>query len=515
MTTAAIVGFWVCVLLSGQPAPFIDDIFYTGAAINFANHGVMYNPHLRFTWPFLTSFDIYPPTEQFALGYWLAFWGISTTSMLSFFMVCNMVSSLAAARLVSYFKLHSINILISVLIIANTVLFLGLRVEAFSLACILTGIVLVLTKFDKYYWVFIGSFLAVIGSISAPSYLIAGILWLLTAGYFSFRRVANPVSALTWFFLGSSAAALAFLGSINFNVSEFLRNFLFHSRIAFHPPKFGMVLILLGIAIALCASSARLRLTSIALGITSISFILNSGRGWEPLSLLCVTVIIALETVLSEKPRCAAILRLAFGALVFVIALPWLGYALHYLLDHPNRDSVENSKALASTYESLGKSIAIDPFVAREYFDFRIPGRAVDWGFGKVIADVNGYKLRDVSEEGINGIWVLDSHVLQNYCGDVDRLGFGDIRLAAIRSRKGPTTGFAWWRARVFENYPARFMKMIFFSQDFIRFSPLGGSEDPVLIDVESRKLYRGNQVIFEGTRPRPDEKVPIIDENC
>src|SRR5262249_15744560 len=323
-------------------------------------------------------------------------------------------------------------------------------------------------------------------------------------------------------------AALAFLGSIDFNVGEFLRNFLFHSRMNFHP-KLGMELILLGIAIALCALSARLRLTSIALGITSISFIMSPGRGWEPLSLLCVTVIAALETVFSEKPRYAAVLRSALGVSLFIIALPSLGYALHYLLDHPNpnQDFVEDSKALASTYESLGKSIAMDALVARKYFDFRIPDRAVDWAFGKAIADVNGYKLRDISEEGINGIWILDSSVLQNYCGDVDLLGFGDIRLAALNTRKEATTGlrwwrvrlfekgFPWWRARVFELLPARFMNMIFLGQNFIRFSPLGGSEDPVLIDVESRKLYRGNQLIFEGTRPRRDEKVPIINEDC
>ena len=114
---------------------------------------------------------------------------------------------------------------------------------------------------------------------------------------------------------------------------------------------------------------------------------MNPGRGWEPLSLLCVTVIIALETVLSEKSRCAAVLRSALGISLFIIALPWLGYALHYLLDHPNpkQNFVEDTKALASTYESLGKSIAIDPFVARKYFEFRIPDRAVDWGFGKFI----------------------------------------------------------------------------------------------------------------------------------
>src|SRR5260370_5619028 len=77
--TFAIVVFWVFIFITGQPAPFNDDLFYTGAAINFAKHGVMYNPHLRLSWPFLTSFNIYPPTEQFALGYWLSFWWISTS----------------------------------------------------------------------------------------------------------------------------------------------------------------------------------------------------------------------------------------------------------------------------------------------------------------------------------------------------------------------------------------------------------------------------------------------------
>jgi hypothetical protein len=517
--SAAIIAFWICVFISRQPTPFIDDIFYTGAAINFAKHGVMYNPHLRLSFPFLTSFNIYPPTEQFALGYWLTFWGISTNSMLAFFMVCNAVTSLAAMRLINYFKLHSLNIILSVLIIANTVLFLGLRVEAFSLACISTGLALVITKAEKYYSAFVGSFLSVIGSISAPSYLIPGILWFLTAVYFSFCKGTNSARKLTWVCFGSSAAGLAFLSSINFNVGEFLRNFLFHSRMAFTPPKLGLVLILLTIAIAACASSSRLRLTSIALGITTISFVTNPGpRGWEPLLLVCITGIISLETLLSEKPQWAMALRSALLVSLCVIALPWIGYAMHHLLAHRSQaelDALEKSKALVSSFENLGKSIAIDPFVARRYFDYRIPSGAVDWYFGILVADRQGYRLReDVREEGINGIWLLDSFVLQNYYGSVDRLGFGDIREAAISSQKAVfPMSFSWWRIRLFELTPMRFMNRIFFGQNFIRFSPLGGSEDPILIDVESRKVYRGDQVIFEGNHARSQLEYGVTHE--
>jgi hypothetical protein len=508
LISTGIIVFWLCVFISGQPAPFIDDIFYTGAATNFAKHGVMYNPHLRLTWPFLTSFNIYPPTEQFALGYWLVFWGISTSSVLSFYMLCNTASSLAAMRLVRYFNLHPINVFISVLIIANTVLFLGFRVEAFSLACISIGLVFVITKSDRPLFALIGSFLSVLGCISAPSYLIPGILWFSVASYFALRRSANALRELTWFLLGSSAAGLAFLGSINFDVNEFLHNFLLHSKLAFHPPNVGMLLILLSIAVAACWSSARLRLTSIAVGITTISFVINSGpRGWEPLLLLCVTVVIAIETLLSESPFWAIVLRSVFLVSLSIIALPWIGYGLHYLLDRPSQArlvSLKKSKVVVTRYESLGKSIALDPFVARTYYDFRIPDRAVAWGFSLSIVDAKGYRLReDLSEEGINGIWFVDSWVLENYYSDVDRLGLGDIRQAATSSRKEISTGFAWWRVRVFELLPRRFMNMIFLGQNFIRYFPLGGIEDPVIIDIESRKLYRGDQLIFESLRAR------------
>jgi hypothetical protein len=522
--TFAIISFWAFIFITGQPAPFNDDIFYTGAAINFAKHGVMYNPHLRLSWPFLTSFNIYPPTEQFALGYWLSFWGISTSSVLSFFMVCNMITSLAITRLIAHLGLHRINVLIAVFTVANSVLFLGLRVDAFGLACISIGIVLTITKSHKPIYIFLGSFLAFIGSISAPSYLIPGISWLFVASYFSFRSSPQILRQSTWLFLGAVAAGLVFLASISFNVDEFLHNFLFHAKMNFHPPKAGMVVVLLITAIAACASSARLRLIAIALGIATVSLLIHPGpTGFEPLLQLCVTGIIALETVLSKRPIWAMALRSALLASLVIIGLPWLGYAIHSLLDHPSRaelESLEQSKLLVARYQSIGKSIAIDPFVARRFYDFRIPDQAVDWLFGILVADGEGYRLRDdVTEEGINGIWVLDSFLLEDNYSDVDRLGFAELRQAAISSRKVTDTdktvhdvfhhmaflevGFEWWRIRVFELLPKRFMNKVLFGQNFVRFFPLGGFEDPILIDVDSKRLYRGDQLIFNGTRTR------------
>ena len=118
-----ILFFWFFIYVTGQPTPFIDDIFYAGAATNFAKYGVMHNPQVRLTWPNLTTFNIYPPIQPFALGYWLALWGISTNAILLFFMTCYITASLAALMLIRYFRLHWSNIIIAVLIIANTVLF--------------------------------------------------------------------------------------------------------------------------------------------------------------------------------------------------------------------------------------------------------------------------------------------------------------------------------------------------------------------------------------------------------
>jgi hypothetical protein len=542
--TFAIVVFWIFVFITGQPAPFIDDIFYTGAAINFAKHGVMYNPHLRLSWPFLTSFNIYPPIEQFALGYWLSFWGISTNSVLSFFMVCNMITSLAITRLITHLGLHRINVLIAVFIVANSVLFLGLRVDAFGLACIFSGIALTITKPNKLIYIFLGSFLAFIGSISAPSYLIPGISWFLVTSYFSFRSSPQILGQLASWFLGAVAAGLAFLASISLDVGDFLHNFLFHAKMNFHPPTAGIFVVLLIIAIAACASSARLRLIAIALGIATISFLIHPGpTGFELLVQLCATGIIAVETLLAERRISAMVLRSALLASLFIIGLPWLGYAIHSLLEHPSRaelESLEQSKLLAAHYESLGKSIAIDPFVARKYYDFRIPDRAVDWRWGITVADGERYRLRDdVTEDGINGIWLLDSFLLESYYNYVDRLGFAELRQAAISSRTVTDSyrivrddqlgiirlepanitdprdivayvfrqmtflepGFEWWRIRVFELLPMRFMNKVFFGQNFVRYFPLGGFEDPILIDVLSKRLYRGDQMIFDGNR--------------
>jgi hypothetical protein len=72
--------FWIAMALLGFPFPFLDDLFYTGTALNLAQGGGLENPLLEHFGPFY----FYPPGYAFFLAGWLKLFGISSAAIIVF-----------------------------------------------------------------------------------------------------------------------------------------------------------------------------------------------------------------------------------------------------------------------------------------------------------------------------------------------------------------------------------------------------------------------------------------------
>ena len=84
----ALVFLWkiAIVLVSAQPVPANDAFFYDGAVVNFLLHGKYVNPSLALALPTSGTkvFCLYPPLYQAVLLPWMAVFGTSAISAISF-----------------------------------------------------------------------------------------------------------------------------------------------------------------------------------------------------------------------------------------------------------------------------------------------------------------------------------------------------------------------------------------------------------------------------------------------
>ncbi len=143
----AIAVFWIILYALGEPLPFSDDLFLTGAAINMAaGHG--------FTNPFCpeyytlgsTQFYYYLPLHSYILAGWIKLFGLSRSS-LAFFQ-CT-ASALACFGLWRVMRDEKTGLFLPLGISVCVAIYLGsmgLRPEALGLAFMAWGTLLLKSK---------------------------------------------------------------------------------------------------------------------------------------------------------------------------------------------------------------------------------------------------------------------------------------------------------------------------------------------------------------------------------
>jgi len=497
----AIALFWLLLFATGQPAPFSDDLGYAGAAINFATGGNLFNPYLRVTWPGLKMFNIYPPIEPYALGFWLSFWGVSTHRILAFFLACNVASSLAAWQIIKNLNLSLAYVPVAVLAIADTMLYLGFRVEAFSLVCLLVGFVFMTGRSsDAQFGV--GIFFAAVGSLAAPSFVAAGFLWIVVAVFYRISAQVDAFSVLRAALIGVVGAGLMLLLAIHFDLKDFVANFVKQMKWLQSPdtPPGGPVVprrasggplkIIAAVSLILGTVPVQTRLASIALLISAVSIQVRYGRGWEPHLVLCIAFIAAIESIPRQDFRTG--LRCALLIWLIVLGLPWIGYGVHHF--RPARDIAAEQRVrnLVSRYRDAGKTFAVDPISARNRFDFILPITTLDFP-GSLVSVANGDQVpRPLTGDQKNEIWIFNTYMLERYPEVLDEAGLRNMRVA-IRNKISQYDGQT--SSRLFEEIPLRLTSFFGFN----RYVPLEGSSTVVTVDLSARTFHIEPEIGFHG----------------
>src|SRR5208283_4171360 len=148
------------------PKPFIDDLFYCGAALNMAGGGDLSNPLLA--WYPGQLFFYAPPVHSYVLAGWLKFFGISAAALTGF--QVTMYFSMAAAVIAILRKNESPGWLEWLVPLVVTAAFLssGLRPEPLAAALTMAGFAMIECGARKTPLVFFALLLMFLGGATAP-----------------------------------------------------------------------------------------------------------------------------------------------------------------------------------------------------------------------------------------------------------------------------------------------------------------------------------------------------------
>ncbi|MEI9999630.1 MAG: hypothetical protein WDO13_10905 [Verrucomicrobiota bacterium] len=206
---ALILAFWALVGLTDYPVPFIDDLFYIGAALNLAQHGVFTNPYadMLATIGCQDHFFANMPLHDYVLAGWLRLFGISALS----FHVLYTLLALGVSLLIFRFVATARHAWLAAIFIAAAVYGLlggtGLRADALGLFFLLAG-------FDTwraetpagFLWrnVFLGLVIITFPNVALPAILLSlfGLVHLALLQRRSLRELAPFVLALAAAYAG-------------------------------------------------------------------------------------------------------------------------------------------------------------------------------------------------------------------------------------------------------------------------------------------------------------------------
>jgi hypothetical protein len=136
-----IIAFWALVSLGDYPAPFIDDMFYIGAAINLAQHGVFSNPYcdLLATIGCGDHFYANMPFHDYLVAGWFKLFGISTLSLRVLYTLLALAATLLIFRLMPKTSWAWLVALFIALAVFGLLGGSGLRADALGLFFFLVG----------------------------------------------------------------------------------------------------------------------------------------------------------------------------------------------------------------------------------------------------------------------------------------------------------------------------------------------------------------------------------------
>jgi hypothetical protein len=409
-TIIPIIVFWLILWGLGFPPPSVDDLFFVGTADHLFKTGELVNPLLRFwTDRAINHYYLHTPIYPYTLAAWFVLFGINTQSLLLFQCCCAIVFSIATAGLLRHYQFSQLATLL-VPIIYSLVWFSnsGLRHDGYGMALLATGLWF-LTQNHRLQT--ISGFCCLGLAVLVYPQLIAYSLPF-TGGILIHRWLQEKHQNQGLKFIQKTTAclltAMLFVGAlflvlINFNLSEFLSDFLWHSslsrsqfdqflniqgslqliyhyvKLGYNPIIFGSLYLLYGacllsLIIAPQAFSPRVKGVALTLfiGLLLNLYIYSNNWIYGAFDFFVWVSILLIITELKKKIFYALFL----GVFLIYQSISIVAFLGQEMTPKADYSAILNTLELASV-----ENIIIDSVAARFIFNYQIPDRSIDYIF--------------------------------------------------------------------------------------------------------------------------------------
>ncbi|MDB6067198.1 MAG: hypothetical protein JWR26_3406 [Pedosphaera sp.] len=456
-------AFFAILWVLDFPKPWIDDLFYCGAALNLAGGGDFSNPLLaRQEFPSHFYF-VHPPFYTYALSGWFKIFGISAASATGFQIVLYLVIAAATIAILRRHKAPGWLEWVVPLGVSAALLPEGLRYEALSVALTMAGFALIECGFTGGVSVFAAFLLMFLGGATAPRMTVFSAVFVLLAAYRLWRLRQGSAAAgwRRWSFCIPVAAALvvvcaAFLWLIDFRVGEFWTTFHYHMKGAtarsgggklklivfyLHQYKHNQwpLLLLPAGLLAFALRKPKDELATIGLVIAAafpvVTLIGGLGRG--ALWYIVLMAFVLTASLVRRMPRFgAAAISAALCIVLLASSKDDLFEAVGLAIGKIKTDQGEQRAAALALNPTSGKTIVVDSVAARYLYDYRLPPGSINFEFASRFPDwlVIDSPLRngDIYMVGHNGAEILRKETLLEGSRPITRwMLFGSQRWSA------------------------------------------------------------------------------------
>ncbi|HEY9850412.1 MAG TPA: glycosyltransferase family 39 protein [Leptolyngbyaceae cyanobacterium] len=422
-----IFAFWTVLFFLGYPLPGIDDIFFTGSAINLAQGGEFTNPYLEAWNSALSSGKYYfqPPFHSYTLAAWLKIAGVSTTSLRLFQYLCYNLFSLSCALLLRFYGFPRITALCTTVFFAvwqcnpNFFYSPGFRQDALGMAYLAFGLWL-LTK-DNWWRYFLGfTFLesAVFTSPITSAYGFSFGISILTINFIYRNKNKSNAQYLTTIYLALLASTglvfTIFLVCINFELQTFLSDFLltaswrqtatfkgFYLFITIISRSYGIILnlptyvlfLFLSFLLFLKRKSIPLHIKFLFFGLT-LGIILNIFLYAFAIGFNFFFCWLGIVTIISKFGWHKNI-KTIISAIAILVFLSSQSLNIIFLIGKEYEPESSYQKIREFVIANPYKKYAIDETAARFVFDYRLPKNSTSWTFMQPPIGVAPISLED------------------------------------------------------------------------------------------------------------------------
>ncbi|MDY6783793.1 MAG: hypothetical protein SW833_14835 [Cyanobacteriota bacterium] len=422
-----IIIFWLLLYFLGYPPPSVDDLAFTGAAINLVESGEFVNPWLAW-WDerLIERFFIQPPFHQYTLAGWLLFFGISTRSFLLFNCICYCVFSSFAALILKHYDFSKTTSFGVTLFFSFWMSSMGFRQDALGMAYLAVGLWFLCR--DRVFRYFFGFCFLGAALLSAPitiTYSFPFASAILCHNFIS-KKVQNryiTVRALS--LLGAIIVIfLLFLLCIDFKLGLFLSDLSWHSSFRRQPITevipaalwivsigYGKIIhgSLFSIYTILCCFvflkkekfSRKLKVVLTTLNIAlCLNFFVYVSTIVGIFSFFCWTgVILIWSEIQLQKTK-----KIILSFLCIVVFAVNNSLSIISILGSSKGSDVtyREVQKFVSTYPN--KTYVMDSAAVRFAFDYKLPVEIIDWTFS--VPAPLAYPI-SLSQKPNNAVWII------------------------------------------------------------------------------------------------------------